>query len=164
MNFLKTVTDQMQAQVALQSIANAKAEQLWQEDFAKFCDKKKAFIADCIEAGLNVIYVEEDLSYPCPIPKSMSIMVKEEVLSKWLTIRVKAGWILPPGECTRTYGYEVSCTMIAEAYCHIATATPDAQSLHDALVSAAKSALAGSNKLVNLQENHATIQPRQSLN
>jgi hypothetical protein len=138
MNFLNTVTSKLQAQAALKSIANAAAEQVWQEDFAKFCDKKKAFIADCVEAGLDIAYVEEALSYPGPMPGHISIMTVVNAFGYSLRINVAAG----QSDDADCYCYAVGCYIdMPGTSKHTCIADPDAQSLHDALVEVSKAAL-----------------------
>jgi hypothetical protein len=145
MNFLNTVTSEMQAQAALKSIANAAAEKVWQEDFAKFCDKKKAFIADCVEAGLDIAYVEEALGYPDPMPARISIMTTVIAFGLSLQIDVAAGQLeQPSGPCgwIEYYAYAVSCYIdMPGSNNHAVIADPDAQSLYDALVKVSKAAL-----------------------
>jgi hypothetical protein len=141
MNFLNTVTTEMQAQAALKSIANAAAEKVWQEDFAKFCDKKKAFIADCVEAGLELAYCAEALSYPDPIPDRISIMTTAKAFGFSLRINVVAKQVALPW-LTQRYGYEAVCYIdMPGTNKHTCTAEPDVQSLYDALVQASKAAL-----------------------
>lgn len=141
MNFLKTVTDDLEAQAALKRIADAAAEQVWQEDFAKFCDKKKAFIADCIEAGLDVGYAEEPLKFPDPMPDRISIMTPVKALGYLLHIGIVAKQLVLPA-FGRAYGYEITCTVDRPGCSkQICTADPDAKSLHDGLVQASKAAL-----------------------
>jgi hypothetical protein len=141
MNFLNTVTTEMQAQAALKSIANAASEKVWQEDYARFCDKKKAFIADCVEAGLDIAYAEETLSYLAPMPACITIMTTVTAFGFSLRVNVVAKQIVLPG-LTQRYGYEAACNIdMPGASKHTSAADPDAQSLHDALVEVCKAAL-----------------------
>jgi hypothetical protein len=146
MNFLNTVTSELQAQAELKSIANAAAEKVWQEDFAKFCDKKKALVADCVEAGLDIAYVEEALSYPDRMPHCISITTTVTAFRVPLRINVVAGQSeKPSGPFGRIeyYAYAVGCyTEMPGGVTHTCTADPDAKSLHDALVQVSKAALA----------------------
>jgi hypothetical protein len=145
MNFLNTVTTELQAQAALKSIANAAAEKVWQADYAKFCDKKKAFIADCVEAGLDIFYGERALRCPNPIPDCITIETTATAFGFSLRIDVVAGQSeKPSGPCdwVEHYAYAVGCYIdLPGASKHTCTADPDAQSLHDALVQVSKAAL-----------------------
>jgi hypothetical protein len=146
MNFLNTVTSELQAKATLKSIANAAAEKTWQEDYAKFCDKKKAFVANCVEAGLDIVYVEEALSYPARMPHCITITTTATAFGFTLRISVAAGQTQKPsGPCgwIDCYSYGVGCYIdMPGGSKHTCTADPDAQSLHDALVEVSKAALA----------------------
>jgi hypothetical protein len=145
MNFLNTVTSELQAQAALKSIANAEAEKVWQEDYAKFCDKRTAFINDCIEAGLDIDYPIQAQSYPDPMPDYITITTTVTAFGFTLRVSVVAGQVKKatgPVNSGERYAYAVGCWIdMSGASKHTCIADPDAQSLHDALVQASKASL-----------------------
>jgi hypothetical protein len=143
MNFLNTVTSELQAQAALKSIANAAAEKVWQEDYVKFCDKRAAFIIDCIGAGLDIDYPIEAQSYPTAIPESITVSTKVDAVGFTLRVTVVARNRATSNGFGRRYCYGASCQVDRPGSDkHTVLADPDAQSLHDALVETCKAALA----------------------
>jgi hypothetical protein len=149
MNFLTTVTEQLNARMKLKAIADSKAQEVWEEDYQAFCVRKNTFIDDCVEAGLDILYVEEAIKFPAPMPDAVSVVHSVNVFGYDIRVSVLAGNHLWPPSDLRTasqtkYSYSVSVTtsQIPGSNTYKCLTDPDAKSLHDGLVQVSKECLA----------------------
>lgn len=150
MNFIRTLETEMAELTKQREAETAVAKQVWDSDFAEFCERKQQFITHCNEAGLEIEYVEEALKFPDPMPERIAIMTPVVALGQRLSVEVRAGVfdMNTTGNIERRWGYEVSCqNMTPCGNTSIVKADPDAQSLHDALVRTSKDVLHSNCKL-----------------